>query len=43
MSPEQALALLDQACQAVQANRQAHAQLQEAIKVLAEVLKKLQA
>lgn len=40
MSPEQALALLDQVCQAVQASRQTHVQIQEAIKVLSEVLKK---
>lgn len=40
MSPEQALALLDQVCSQVQASRVVHGQVQEAIKVLAEALKK---
>lgn len=40
MTPEQALALLDQVCQTVPANRQVHAQIQEAVKILADVLKK---
>lgn len=40
MTPEQALALLDQITQSVQATRQVHVQIQEALRVLKEATKK---
>jgi hypothetical protein len=40
MTPEQALDLLTQVTAAVQANRQTHAQIAEALKVLKEAIKK---
>ena len=39
MSPNDALNMLDQAVSALQANRQVHVQLQQAIEILREAIK----
>lgn len=40
MTPQEALALVDQLCAQVQLNRQQHAQVAEALRVLASAIEK---